>query len=90
MINVEHLRKYVEPAPGEERSQLPDSTFHKEESPEFEVDQILGHKRVGVRKTLRFLVRWVGYGPQFNLWLSERDLRNSPVLLREYKRQAHL
>jgi len=90
VINVEHLRKYVEPAPGEERSQLPDSTFRKEKSPEYEVECILGHKRVGVRKSLQYLVRWVGYGPQFDLWLTERDLRNSPVLLRDYKRQARL
>ncbi|KIM34730.1 hypothetical protein M413DRAFT_35741, partial [Hebeloma cylindrosporum] len=64
------------------RLRLPDNYPGK--SPEYEVERIVGHKRVGVKRLLRYLVRWVGYGPQFDLWLSDRDLRNSPALLREY------
>ena len=90
VINISHLRKYKEPAPGETRTQLIDGAFRKEESPEYEVERILGHKRVGSRKALRYLVQWVGYGPQFDLWLSELDLRNSPQILRDYKRREHL
>ena len=90
VINISHLRKYIEPPPGETRTQLVDGGFRKEESPEYEVERILGHKRVGAKKALRYLVRWVGYRPQFDLWLSEFDLRNSPQILRDYKRREHI
>jgi hypothetical protein len=33
-----------------------------------------------------FRIRWEGYGPADDTWVSERDLRNAPALKREYLR----
>ncbi|KAI5886765.1 uncharacterized protein SCHCODRAFT_01050579, partial [Schizophyllum commune H4-8] len=34
---------------------------------------------------LKLKVRWVGYGWEHDTWQSERDLRNSPERVAEYK-----
>ncbi|KDR70594.1 hypothetical protein GALMADRAFT_76047 [Galerina marginata CBS 339.88] len=69
------------------RLRLPDSYPG---NPEEEVEKILGHKRVGKSRTLKFLARWAGYGPQFDQWLTARDLTNSPDLLWEYRKKEGL
>jgi len=38
-----------------------ESTLRREESQEYKVESILGHKRVGKLKALKYLVRWSGY-----------------------------
>ena len=55
-------------------------------SEEYEVEAILGHKLMGKKRGNRrmFRVRWAGYGPESDSWLSEADLRNSPELKRDY------
>ncbi|EDR06477.1 uncharacterized protein LACBIDRAFT_300200 [Laccaria bicolor S238N-H82] len=54
--------------------------------PEYKVESILGHRFVGKKKANRrmFLVRWKGYGPADDSWVSEYDLRNSAQLKRSY------
>jgi hypothetical protein len=37
-----------------------------------------------------FRIRWEGYGPVDDTWVSERDLRNAPALKREYLRLHQL
>ncbi|KJA13757.1 hypothetical protein HYPSUDRAFT_107685, partial [Hypholoma sublateritium FD-334 SS-4] len=52
----------------------------------YEVEAIIGHRLLG-RKTgnrRQFLVRWAGYGPADDSWISEYDLRNAPEVKREY------
>jgi len=55
-------------------------------SEEYEVEAILGHRLTGKKKGNRrmFRVRWAGYGPEADPWVSEGDLRNSPELKRDY------
>ena len=89
IFNIEHLKAYQEPTE-EGRTTLPDSPLRKEESREYEVESILGHKRVGKTKALKYLVRWTGYGPQFDEWLTARDLRNASDVLREYQKRNNL
>lgn len=89
IFNIEHLKAYWEPTK-EDRTQMPESTLRKDGSREYEVESILGHKRIGKTKALKFLVRWVGYGPQFDEWLTAHDLRNASEFLREYRRQNNL
>ena len=89
IFNIEHLKAYQEPTE-EGRTTLPDSPLRKEESREYEVESILGHKRVGKTKALKYLVRWAGYGPQFDEWLTARDLRNASDVLREYRKRNNL
>ncbi|KAL1684867.1 hypothetical protein GGG16DRAFT_22369, partial [Schizophyllum commune] len=54
--------------------------------PEYEVEDILGHrytsKRSGSR--LQYLVRWKGYGPADDTYVAADALRNSPYLKRRY------
>ncbi|KJA21723.1 hypothetical protein HYPSUDRAFT_121280, partial [Hypholoma sublateritium FD-334 SS-4] len=55
-------------------------------SPEYEVEAIIGHRLLGRKHGNRrqYRVRWVGYGPAEDSWISEYDLRNAPELKREY------
>ena len=86
VINIEHLKKYKSsPEEFPDRTTLP-STRDFLPSEEYEVEAILGHKLAGKKKGNRrmFRVRWAGYGPEADSWVSEADLRNSPELKREY------
>ncbi|KAF4619214.1 hypothetical protein D9613_005608 [Agrocybe pediades] len=86
VFNVHHLKKYhVSPAEFGERETLP-STREFLGSPEYEVEAILGHKLTGRKSGNRrmYRVRWTGYGPTDDSWISEYDLRNAPTLKREY------
>ena len=58
--------------------------------PEFEVENILRHKRVGHRKELRYLVQWCGYSRVESTWEPEEHLRNAPEVLEAYKSHHHL
>lgn len=59
----------------------------KEECDFFEVEKLLNHKNV--RKVRHFLVRWKGFGPQFDSWQKEVDL-NCPDLLQAYIKKTKL
>ena len=89
VFNIEHLKVYHKPTE-EGRTTMPDSMLRKEESPEYEVESILGHKNSRKTKTLKYLVQWLGYGPQFDKWLTARDLRNASDILREYRKLHNL
>jgi hypothetical protein len=89
VFNLEHLRLY---RPSDEkwglRSTLPETRDYLKATEEYVVEAILGH-RVKSRKRGNqrlFLVRWEGYSPADDSWVSEYDLRNAPVLKREYLR----
>ena len=85
VFNVEHLRRY-RPSPSKfrERSVLPETRASKPASEEYQVDKIVGHSR-NSRGQIRYLVRWEGYSPLYDSWVSSKDLHNAPVRLREYK-----
>ena len=92
VINIEHLKKYRQSPPEfEDRMTLP-PTRDFLPSEEYEVEAILGHKLSGKKKGNRrmFRVRWAGYGPESDSWVSEADLRNSPELKREYLAKLRL
>ena len=90
VINIQHLKKYEINMTYTDRVLLPNSFSRKPESEEFEVEKIVGHKRVGSKAALRYLVRWANYGPQFDTWVTATDLKNSPVLLKEYRANHNL
>ena len=52
---------------------------------EYEVAQILEHRRVGRRQRLEFLVSFVGYDQGANEWLPEANLEHAAELLTAYK-----
>ncbi|KII82831.1 hypothetical protein PLICRDRAFT_120218, partial [Plicaturopsis crispa FD-325 SS-3] len=57
---------------------------------EYEVDHIVAHKFDKRSRRPLYLLRWKGYDPLHDSWASERDLRNAPALLRDYKKAAGL
>ena len=86
VINIEHLKKYKQSPPEfSDRTTLP-PTREFLASEEYEVEAILGHRLTGKKKGNRrmFRVRWAGFGPEADSWISETDLRNSPELKRDY------
>lgn len=89
VFNMDHLRKYEEsPSDMGERATMPESRRMRVESPEYEVESIVGHRRAG--KSLQYLIRWLGYGPQFDTWEPARGLRNAATLVRKYRESHNL
>jgi hypothetical protein len=93
VFNLEHLRKYQVPDPKfGERVKLPDTREYLKATEEYVVEAIIGHK-ITPRKEgnqRMFRVRWEGYGPTDDTWVSELDLRNAPALKRQYMRMHNL
>lgn len=88
VFNVEHLKKYSSsPEEFGEREFMPETRIHKTASEEYEVDFLVGHKYDRRSRKYKFLVRWKGYNPHFDSWVTERDLRNAPQILREYRQK---
>ena len=86
VFNIEHLKKYEESgAEWGERTKMPESHRTQAGSQEYEVEAIVGHRRKC--NALQFLVRWAGYGLQFDTWEPQRGLRNASIVLNEYKRK---
>jgi hypothetical protein len=85
IFNVEHLRRYRQsPDKFGERSILPETRAHKPASEEYQVEKVIGHRR-DRKGHPQYLVRWEGYSPLYDSWVTTRDLRNAPVKLREYR-----
>jgi hypothetical protein len=87
VINLEHLKRYA-PSSAEfgERVVLPPTRDILKATEEYEVEAILGH-RLTSRKDgnqRQYLVRWKGYDPSEDTWVSEWDLRNAPEVKRQY------
>ena len=53
---------------------------------EYEVDYIIKHRDTKKGKSTRreYLVRWKGYGIEYDEYIPERDLRNAPGKVAEY------
>ncbi len=83
VFNIKHLKAYrSSPPKWPNRTKLPETRTGDQEE-EYEVDSIVVHRKRGGR--LEYLVRWKGYGPQFDTWATHTDLKNAPEILRMYK-----
>lgn len=49
---------------------------------EYEVEEIISHRVV--RKRYEYLVKFIGYAHEHNLWLPERNMENCRAILQEY------
>ncbi|SJL16563.1 uncharacterized protein ARMOST_20089 [Armillaria ostoyae] len=88
VFNIEHLKPYIDSPPElKEHTKLPEMQLEIP-SDEFEVEEIVGHKYQ--RGKIQYLVRWTGYGPQFDSWASTADLKNAPEIVRNYRRSEGL
>ena len=87
VFNIEHLKAYHASDPDwGERTSMKESGRLKAPSEEYSVEAVVGHRRK--RRGMEWLVRWEGYGPQFDTWEPTSYLKNAPVVLNEYK-QIH-
>lgn len=87
MFNIEHLKPYhVSDKNWGERTIMKESRRMKAPSEEYSVKAIVGHRRT--KRGMEWLVRWDGYGPQFDTWEPTSYLKNAPVVLNDYRR-AH-
>ena len=76
---------HIKPFKQNDDSKWPSRTLEKpgpvggEDSQEFLVDKIIDHKKIG-KSNVKYLVRWVGYGPEDDQWISGRDLDDNEAL----------
>ena len=55
-----------------------------EGEPEFEVEQIVGSRCIGRKKTLQYKVRWKGYAPAHDSWEPANQI-HAPKLVKRYE-----
>jgi hypothetical protein len=91
IFNVEHFKKYVEsPKEFGERTTLPETRTKKPEAREFIVEKIIAHRFERKGTVIKYLVRWEGYGPQFDTWEPRSHFKNSPRILAQYRKDHDL
>jgi hypothetical protein len=56
-----------------------------EGDPEFEVEQIVGSRRVGKRKSLQYKIRWKGYSPAHDSWEPAAQV-HAPELIKRFQK----
>ena len=58
-----------------------------EGEPEYEVEEIIGSRRTGKKRTLEFRVRWKGYSPAHDTWEPAAHI-HAPELIKRYQMQS--
>lgn len=82
-FNVDLLKPAYDNAAG---SAAP-STVLVDGEEEFELETILQHRPARKKqgdKGIQYQIKWLGYGPEHNKWIPERNLANAPEILQEY------
>jgi transposase InsO family protein len=94
VLNIAHLEKY-QPSPTEFQDRptksLNRADFDDPEQTEWELEKIVKEStRKGTRgrRILIYRVRYAGYGPEEDRWMTRNQLKNVPDLLEDWKR-AH-
>lgn len=89
VINIAHLERYHESPP--EFGVRPTKDLARQdfnELPEFEVESIIAErsrKSRNGRRVALFKTRFVGYGPEYDEWLTRTQLRNAPDILKAWQ-----
>lgn len=94
-----HLRNKFNPNPNKPTAELPakwtsvqkaltlskpPAVKLKNGEPYYEVSHIVAEKERCNATAKRYLVRWMGWGPEDDVWMSENDLVDAPSLLRNW------
>ena len=87
VINIAHLESYHS---DNDYSDRPKRHLNRKdfiEAPEFEVDQIIDQKWIkkGKRRLKKYKVRFIGYGPEWDEWLTRQALTNAPDKIKEWE-----
>ena len=90
IINIAHLERYNR-SPDEfgDRPIKHMSRGDFNDLPEYEIEKIVSEKIRKAprgRKIMLYKVRWVGYGPEYDEWLTKKRLRNAPMILRDWEK----
>jgi chromodomain-containing protein len=90
---------WLEPAPKEDDpfrrpyQPNPPPLSEHEDGADYEVDAILAKRTIrrGRKNILQYLVRWTGYGSQWNEWFDDTNLPNAREAIQEFEdRQAQI
>jgi hypothetical protein len=82
VFHVNLLKRYHQ----DSRANLPPPPELVGEDLEYDVQEILQHRRVrqGTKTVTQFLVQWLGYPPEHNTWEPQDNLDNCPDILAAY------
>jgi hypothetical protein len=82
VFHVQHLKKHRDNG----KVQPPPPPIEIDDSLEYEVERVLGHRNVKRSKGTRkeFLVKWLGYEHKHNTWEPEKHLTHCEDLLADY------
>jgi len=91
VISVVHLEPGL--APGSDPYERPVPTNNAapvagpEDKPKWEVEATVGKRtsKKGCKRRTEFLVRWKGYGPEWDTWYAEEDLPNAQQSIADYE-----
>ena len=87
--NVQWLKPYKSrPSALGPQTIQPLPAIHVDGQPEFEVEDIIAHRKVG--KTYQYLTRFKGYTAEADEWLPATNLENAPRVLARYHKRNNL
>jgi hypothetical protein len=88
IINIAHLEQYFQSPP--KLGNRPTKHLNRadfEEVPEEQVEYIISQRwrKRGMRRIREYKVRWRGYGPEHDEWLTRKALQNAPAILQDWE-----
>lgn len=89
VISIAYLEPATDPAMDPyQRRRLPAPAVVVDGEEEFEIEKLLQKRRIrrGRGWSTQYLVRWLGYGPEFDQWMPEHRLAHAPDLVQEFER----
>ncbi|TCD67582.1 hypothetical protein EIP91_012212 [Steccherinum ochraceum] len=84
-ISADLPEHWLRPQPKVPSPSRPSAVVTEDGDPYYEVSHIVAEKKGVTGETrARYLVRWVGWGPEDDWWLSEKDLGNASEVLKKW------
>jgi hypothetical protein len=88
ILNIAHLESYRK-SPADLGVDRPSKSLNRDDfdaKPEVGIERILAERwrKIRGRRVQQFKVRWEGFGPEDDEWLTKRALRNAPAILEDW------
>lgn len=88
VLNIAHLESYRK-SPADLDTDRPSKSLNRDDfdaKPEVGIERILAERwrKIHGRRIQQFKVRWEGFGPEDDEWLTKRALRNAPAILEDW------